>query len=208
MPDTQAMSALVSEAARARMAVENMEKRLDAMRADLDQAKAERQTAVDAVHAAWRRDISQANAKRARAVLNARRRVQRARMLRVIATERANDAEVWGDRQHDLRKVGAQRARRMVAQARKSATFQRQRADVVHAQLAKLRADMADPMQPERASDLSRLIAERDEARNAAAATDARNRALQAATDRLVEQFEALAVRVAKAEAALRAKAA
>lgn len=102
------------------------------------------------------------------------------------------------------RLAAAQRARRMVAQARLSAMFQRQRGDVLHAQLDKLRADMADPMQPERASDIAQLVRERDEARNAAAATDARNRQMQAALDTMAGQFEALASRVARAEAALR----
>lgn len=96
------------------------------------------------------------------------------------------------------------RARRMILAARKAATFQRQRADVLAAQLDKLRADMADPIQPERASDIARLVRERDEARNAAAATSARNASLQAALNSLGDKLEAMAVRVTLAEHAAR----
>ena len=96
------------------------------------------------------------------------------------------------------------RARRMIAAARQAATFQRQRADVLAAQLDKLRADMADPVQPERASDIARLVRERDEARNAAAATSARNASLQAALNSLGDKLEEMAVKVTLAERAAR----
>lgn len=102
------------------------------------------------------------------------------------------------------RLASAQRARRMIAAARQAATFQRQRADVLAAQLDKLRADMADPIQPERASDIARLVRERDEARNAAAATSARNASLQAALNGLGDKLEEMAVKVTMAERAAR----
>lgn len=98
----------------------------------------------------------------------------------------------------------AQRARRMIATARKAERFQRQRGDVLHAQLARLRSDMVDPSQPERASDIARLIRERDEARNAAAASQARAVRAEAATATMADKFEDLVSRVARAEAALR----
>lgn len=96
------------------------------------------------------------------------------------------------------------RARRMILAARQAAAFQRQRADVLAAQLDKLRADMADPIQPERASDIARLVRERDEARNAAAATSARNASLQAALNGLGDKLEEMAVKVTMAERAAR----
>lgn len=101
-------------------------------------------------------------------------------------------------------RASAARARRLLASTRKAATFQRQRADVLAAQLDKLRADMADPSQPERAIDLAQLVRERDQARTALAATDARNRAMKAALDDLADKFEAMASRLAVAEAAMR----
>jgi chromosome segregation ATPase len=102
------------------------------------------------------------------------------------------------------RRASASRARRLLATSRQAATFQRQRADVLAAQLDKLRADMADPIQPERASDIARLVRERDEARNAAAATSARNASLQAALNSLGDKLEAMAVKVTLAERAAR----
>lgn len=112
----------------------------------------------------------------------------------------------WGDKVGERlkRRASASRARRLLASTRKVATFQRQRADVLAAQLDKLRADMADPSQPERASDLAQLVRERDQARTALAATDARNRAMKAALDDLAGKFEAMGSRLAVAEAAMR----
>lgn len=112
----------------------------------------------------------------------------------------------WGDKVGERlkRRASAARARRLLASTRKAATFQRQRADVLAAQLDKLRSDMADPSQPERASDLAQLVRERDQARTALAATDARNRAMKAALDDLAAKFEAMASRLAVAEAAMR----
>lgn len=102
------------------------------------------------------------------------------------------------------RRASAARARRLLASTRKAATFQRQRADVLAAQLDKLRSDMADPSQPERASDLAQLVRERDQARTALAATDARNRTMKATLDDLAAKFEGMASRLAVAEAAMR----
>jgi hypothetical protein len=121
--------------------------------------------------------------------------------------------------QMDKRTRADQRARRMIAAwreaERKQAHYreiERQEThgalmarDMAQAELARVKASMADPMQPERASDIAQLIRERDEARTAAAATDARNRALQSAVDGLADKFEAMVSRVSRAEAALRA---
>lgn len=109
-----------------------------------------------------------------------------------------------GNQHATRRRASAARARRLLASTRKAAMFQRQRADVLAAQLDKLRSDMADPSQPERASDLARLVMERDQARTALAATDARNRAMKAALDDLADKFEAMGSRLAVAEAAMR----
>lgn len=150
---------------------------------------------------AGERDALQA--KRRRAVLRARRWMGKAfgEIANYREEKRLHGETGW------KRREATQRARRMVASARKAATFQRQRADVLHAHLAKLQADMADPMQPERASDITQLRRERDAARTAAAATDARNQALQAALDQAGDAIESLATRVARAEAAIRAAA-
>lgn len=104
----------------------------------------------------------------------------------------------------DRRLATVQRARRMIATARKAERFQRQRGGVLHAQLTRIRSDMVDPSQPERASDIARLIRERDEARNAAAASQARAVRAEAATATMADKFEDLVSRVARAEAALR----
>lgn len=81
---------------------------------------------------------------------------------------------------------------------------QRQRADVLQSQLGKLKADMADPSQPERASDLVQLVRERDTARTALAASQARCERQDAAIATLAAEFERLCSRVAIAEAAVR----
>jgi len=143
----------------------------------------------------------------------ARRRASAQRARRMLAESRAQAAHYYANWKEEARREASQgrkradsvtRARRMIATSRKAATFQRQRADVLAAQLDKLRADMADPIQPERASDIARLVRERDEARNAAAATSARNASLQAALNSLGDKLEEMAVRVTLAERAAR----
>lgn len=92
---------------------------------------------------------------------------------------------------------------------------QRQRASVAEAALSRLQADLADPHQPERESDLLLLKRQRDDARaeaererNAAAAVNERNARLQSVMADLGERFEVMAGRVARAEAALRVQGA
>lgn len=79
-----------------------------------------------------------------------------------------------------------------------------QRADAARAEIAKLKQSLADPTQPERASDIARLLAERDQARTSLAAVSARAERQQAALDQAAEQLETMGLRMAKAEAALR----
>lgn len=100
------------------------------------------------------------------------------------------------------------RARRLLAASRRAETVQRQRADVLAAQLAKVRADMADPSQPERASDIAQLVRERDETRTANAALQDRCRRAEAARDELAGAVESMGTRLANAEAAVRRLAA
>lgn len=138
-----------------------------------------------------------------------RERIERAKRKR--AAQRAR--RVTADLRQDIAQARKRRewwegaARRQFskrAAIEKQETFQRQRADVLHAQLTRLRQDMADPSQPERASDLAQLIRERDEARTALAALQRRAETAEKARDGMADAFEALAVRVARAEAALR----
>lgn len=133
--------------------------------------------------------------------------------------ERARDAlradcHEWEELQHRTwgeamghkvkRRRAAERARRMIEASRAATRGAQGRADMAQAELARLKASMADPTQPERASDLHRLIQERDAARTALAAVNARNVAMQSAVNDLAERFESMVSRVSRAEAALR----
>lgn len=94
--------------------------------------------------------------------------------------------------------------RRMIAAARADAKLQRQNAAGARFELAKIKRDMADPSQPERASDIARLVQERDGARNAVAALQARVLRAEEARDGLAGKFEEMISRVCQAEAAVR----
>lgn len=98
----------------------------------------------------------------------------------------------------------AKRLQAELEAARGEAEGARQAQAVMQATLSRLRADMADASQPERASDLARLVKERDEARTALSAVSARSDRQKQVLDQLAERYELMAVRVAKAEAALR----
>lgn len=65
---------------------------------------------------------------------------------------------------------------------------------VMRADLARVRADMANPETPERSSDIARLVRERDEARNALPALKQRCERMQAALEQGADQIEALAL--------------
>lgn len=131
--------------------------------------------------------------------------------LRRTATDR--DAWRQSSKQHfaDLERVmdkrlsTAQRARRMLAQSRQAVTFQRQRAEVLHAQLTELQGWIVDPHAPEQESDLLRLKAERDAALQRVAPLSAEVERLKAVMVQNAGHIEALASRAVKAEVALRA---
>ena len=93
----------------------------------------------------------------------------------------------------------------MIATARSAARDRQAAHNVTLAQLAKLRRDMADPSQPERASDIARLVKERDEARTANAALQGRAERSERAVQDMAGKFEDMVSRVTRAEAALRA---
>lgn len=114
--------------------------------------------------------------------------------------------------EQDKRRRAAQRARRMLSKQRadcaesitRMAAQTRAAIDVYRAEIDKLKRDMADPAQPERASDIARLMQERDTARNALAAVQARADRQKEALDQMAGQFEGMVTRVARAEAAMR----
>ncbi|MCW1985617.1 UNVERIFIED_ORG: hypothetical protein M2348_001349 [Sphingomonas sp. R1F5B] len=139
-------------------------------------------------------------AARRRAVLTAQRHWR----MRLVAREQYRAAERGEAHQVERRRAAVERARRMIAAARQDAERQANAARVARADLAKMRQAMADPSQPERASDLARLVQERDQARTALAAVTARADRQQSALDQMAGQFEAMVSRVTRAEAAMR----
>lgn len=78
------------------------------------------------------------------------------------------------------------------------------RTRAVEAEIARLKRDMADPSQPERASDIAQLVRERDAARTANAALQQRCERAEAANRQGAEAIEGLVSRISKAEARLR----
>ena len=125
----------------------------------------------------------------------------------IIAKGRAEMAVLAPMLRHnvDRRRKSAQRARRMVAAALSAARDRQAAHNVTLSQLANLRRDLADPSQPERASDIARLLKERDEARTASAALQARAERSERAAQDMAGKFEDMVSRVTRAEAALRA---
>lgn len=104
----------------------------------------------------------------------------------------------------DKRRRTVTTARQALSRARKVASNHRQHASALSAELARIKRDMADASQPERASDISRLMTERDQARNALAAMTARAARSEAAVGQLADTIDSLASRVSVAEAKLR----
>ena len=96
-----------------------------------------------------------------------------------------------------MRSAHAESINRMAAQARSAI-------DGAQDQIARLKRDMADPSQPERASDITRLMRERDEARTALSAVEARAQRLQASVDQMADGYEKLVSRITRAESMLR----
>ena len=92
----------------------------------------------------------------------------------------------------------------MIAAARARADLDKRALAITNATVARLKRDMADPMQPERASDIARLVGERDTARTALAAMAARAERAEQTVDAMADRFEGLVSRVTRAEAALR----
>lgn len=95
-------------------------------------------------------------------------------------------------------------ARGRLSRLRAVASNHRQHAGALSAELAKLKRDLADPCQPERASDIAQLVRDRDTTRTALAASQARCERQGAAIVQLAERFEEVVSRVARAEAAIR----
>ena len=120
------------------------------------------------------------------------------------AYARAEQFARRGNQHRERRHRATVRARRMIESARAQATAQAGRASMAEAALARLKRDIADPVQPERASDLARLIQERDAARTASAALQARADRAERAVHDLAGRFEEMVSRVARAEAAVR----
>lgn len=152
------------------------------------------------------------------ALQEAEGRLQRATTKRRRAVLALRDAHQRADLDRRALLAGRDYADRLQTErdeARSEATATRQANGVLQASLTKLRADLADPHQPERESDLLLLKRQRDEARaeaererNAAAAVNERNTRLQSVMADLGERFEVMAGRVARAEAALRVQGA
>lgn len=129
---------------------------------------------------------------------------------------RERDALAW------KRRESLQRARRMIAAARSERDGARtlatsaetctraaeRREAATRREIDRLKRDIADPSQPERASDVAMLMQRAERAETALAASQARAERLQAGLDKASEAIEGLAVRVARAEAAARKAAA
>lgn len=107
-------------------------------------------------------------------------------------------------RMENKRLASAKRARRMIADIRARADLDKRALAITNATVARLKRDMADPMQPERASDIARLVGERDTARTALAAMAARAERAEQTVDAMADRFEGLVSRVTRAETALR----
>jgi len=106
------------------------------------------------------------------------------------------------------RSTTVQRARRMIAGARAAALSAQRDASRAQQTLSRLQRDRSDPTTPDRASDVARLLRERDEARNANAAIAARAERAERAVADLADRFEAMGTRLAIAESKARRHAA
>lgn len=121
------------------------------------------------------------------------------RMMTDIRDDRARarrNAEKWE------KLARGQFAKRAAMEKREAVAVQR--ANAARAEIDRLKRDMADPSQPERASDIARLVQERDTARTALAAMAARAERAEQGLHSMADRFEGLVSRVTRAEAALR----
>lgn len=138
----------------------------------------------------------------------------RIRHLQTQLQDKHTNMEKWaaearkGRKGRERRLATARRARRMIGAARSQERIAQARASAARAEIDRLKRDMADPSQPERASDIARLVIERDQARTALAAMAARAERSEQAVSAMADKFSGLVSRVAKAEAALRERAA
>ncbi len=103
------------------------------------------------------------------------------------------------------RKRAAVTARRIIAAARAQERIATAKASAARAEIDRLKRDMADPTTPDRASDVARLIRERDTAQTALAAMAERAKRAEQGLESMADKFTGLVSRVTKAEAALRA---
>lgn len=122
------------------------------------------------------------------------------------AYARAEQFARRGNQHRERRLATARRARRMIGAARSQERIAQARASAARAEIDRLKRDMADPSQPERASDIARLVQERDTARTALAAMAARAERAEQGLHSMADRFEGLVSRVTRAEAALRQK--
>ena len=127
---------------------------------------------------------------------------RRARRMIGAARARASEAKALYDRAQ----VWGEDLREKLHNAECRATSFASAAKSRDAEIARLKRDMADPSQPERASDIARLVRERDEARTALAAVTARAERAEQGLHSMADRFEGLVSRVTRAEAALRQK--
>lgn len=135
----------------------------------------------------------------------------RIRHLQTQLQDKHTNMEKWaaearkGRKGRERRLATVRRARRMIGAARSQERIAQARASAARAEIDRLKRDMADPSQPERASDIARLVQERDTARTALAAMAARAERAEQGLHSMADRFEGLVSRVTRAEAALRA---
>ena len=214
--------------------VEAIEAQLAALSAESDAGAIEaiertRRTAAHerAIRRAWaeRRARRMAQGDIAAERLRANEAVQEARKFEAWHRAISEDAAQLCRERDALarnRRESLQRARRMIAAARserdgarviatsaETCTLAAERREAAaRRELERLKRDIADPSQPERASDVAMLMQRAERAETALAASQARAERLQAGLDQASEAIEGLAVRVARAEAAARKAAA
>lgn len=165
-----------------------------------------RRAAVQDTAMAWQ--VAELRKRKRQASVNAaivlRSKLKAERMRRAGAEAKAEREHQRAWDQWGKRRENAERARRMLAAVRERADLDRRALAATNAAYAKLKRDLADPTRPERASDIARLMTERDQARTSLAAVSARAERQQAALDQAAEHLESMGLRMAKAEAALR----
>jgi len=179
-------------------------RRAAAMAADFQRIAERQERANDAEYKLWREERARLQAtideyKGAVADLSKERDIL---FEQVCAAGRANG------RERRKRLASAGRARRLIAIARQATLSGQRDASRAQQTLSRLQRDRSDPTTPDRASDVARLLRERDEARNANAAIAARAERAERAVADLADRFEAMGTRLAIAESKARRLAA